>query len=73
MTGFELHAVPWHPSERECDVAARIAAALEKRLIFPSVLLVGGAERRLAFRHPVTSTAVTGQNVLAVVVGCVTG
>jgi Xaa-Pro dipeptidase len=62
-----LHS--WHPSERECDVAARIAAALEERLIFPSVLLVGGAERRLAFRHPVTSTAVTGRNVLAVVVG----
>lgn len=62
-----LHS--WHPSERECDVAARIAAALEERLIFPSVLLVGGAERRLAFRHPITSTAVTGRNVLAVVVG----
>jgi Xaa-Pro dipeptidase len=62
-----LHS--WHPSERECDVAARIAAALEERLIFPSVLLVGGAERRLAFRHPVTSSAVTGRNVLAVVVG----
>jgi antitoxin VapB len=62
-----LHS--WHPSERECDVAGRIAAALEERLIFPSVLLVGGAGRRLAFRHPVTSTAVTGRNVLAVVVG----
>jgi Xaa-Pro dipeptidase len=62
-----LHS--WHPSERECDVAARIAGALEERLILPSVLLVGGAERRLAFRHPVTSSAATGKNVLAVVVG----
>jgi hypothetical protein len=40
----------WQPVERECDLAARIAAALEERLIFPSVLLVGGAERRRAFR-----------------------
>jgi Xaa-Pro aminopeptidase len=59
----------WQPAERECDLAARIAAALEERLIFPSVLLVGGAERRRAFRHPVPSRAVTGRDVLAVVVG----
>jgi Xaa-Pro aminopeptidase len=59
----------WQPVERECDLAARIAAALEERLIFPSVLLVGGAERRRAFRHPVPSRAVTGRDVLAVVVG----
>jgi hypothetical protein len=32
----------WEPAERECDLAARIAATLEERLIFPSVLLVGG-------------------------------
>jgi Xaa-Pro aminopeptidase len=31
----------WQPVERECDLAGRIAAALEERLIFPSVLLVG--------------------------------
>lgn len=59
----------WQPAERECDLAARIAAALEERLIFPSVLLVGGAERRRAFRHPVPTAAVTGRDVLAVVVG----
>jgi Xaa-Pro aminopeptidase len=59
----------WQPAERECDLAARIAAALESQLIFPSVLLVGGAERRRAFRHPVPSRAVTGPDVLAVVVG----
>ena len=59
----------WQPVDRECDLAARIAAALEERLIFPSVLLVGGAERRRAFRHPVPSRAMTGQDVLAVVVG----
>jgi hypothetical protein len=35
----------WEPAERECDLAARIAAALEERLIFPSVLLAGGASR----------------------------
>jgi Xaa-Pro aminopeptidase len=59
----------WQPVERECDLAARIAGALEERLIFPSVLLVGGAERRLVFRHPVPTTALTGRDALAVVTG----
>ena len=59
----------WQPIERECDLAARIAGALEERLIFPSVLLVGGAERRRAFRHPVPTTAMTGRDALAVVTG----
>jgi Xaa-Pro aminopeptidase len=59
----------WQPVDRECDLAARIAGALEETLIFPSVLLVGGAERRRAFRHPVPTTAITGRDALAVVVG----
>lgn len=59
----------WHPGERECDLAARIAARLEERLVYPSVLLVGGAKRRRAFRHPTVTGAVTGGDVLAVVVG----
>jgi Xaa-Pro aminopeptidase len=59
----------WQPAERECDLAARIAAALEQRLILPSVLLAGGAARRRAFRHPVPSREVTGRDALAVVVG----
>jgi Xaa-Pro aminopeptidase len=59
----------WRPEQRERDVAARIAAALEERGILPSVLLVGGAERRRAFRHPVPTAAVTGNDVLAVVTG----
>ena len=33
------------------------------------MLLVGGAERRRALRHPVPSAALTGRDVLAVVVG----
>jgi Xaa-Pro aminopeptidase len=59
----------WHPAQRECELAARIAAALEQRRILPSVLLVGGAQRRRAFRHPVPTGAVTGGDVLAVIVG----
>ena len=59
----------WQPTERECDLAARIAAALEQRLILPSVLLVGGAARRLAYRHPVPSLNLTGSDALAVIVG----
>jgi Xaa-Pro dipeptidase len=59
----------WQPTERECDLAARIAAALEQRLILPSVLLVGGAGRRLAYRHPVPGLNLTGSDALAVIVG----
>jgi Xaa-Pro dipeptidase len=59
----------WQPTERECDLAARIAAALEQRLILPSVLLVGGASRRLAYRHPVPGLNLTGGDALAVIVG----
>ncbi len=59
----------WQPTERECDLAARIAAALEQRRILPSVLLVGGAARRLAYRHPVPGPNLTGSDALAVIVG----
>ena len=63
-------ARPGSPSSGSATWPARIAAALEERLIFPSVLLVGGAARRRAFRHPVpTPGRVTGRDVLAVVVG----
>jgi len=59
----------WQPAERECDLAARIAAALEKRRLLASLILVGGAERRRAFRHPVPTDAVTGRDALAIIVG----
>ena len=59
----------WQPAERECDLAARIAAALEKRRLLASLILVGGAERRRAFRHPVPTNAVTGRDALAIIVG----
>jgi antitoxin VapB len=59
----------WQPTERECDLAARISAALEQRLIAVSVLLVGGAKRRPAYRHPVPTMSMTGSDALAVIVG----
>jgi Xaa-Pro aminopeptidase len=59
----------WQPTQRESELAARIAAGLEQHRILPSVLLVGGAQRRRAFRHPVPTAAVTGGDVLAVIVG----
>ena len=59
----------WVPSERECELAARIAAALEERSILASLILVGGAERRRRFRHPIPTPAVTGGDALAVIVG----
>jgi hypothetical protein len=67
-TALESALLTWHPDERECDLAARIAAALEERLVYPSVLLAGGEERRRTFRHPVVSSARTGRDVLAVAV-----
>ena len=59
----------WRPSERECELAARIAAALEERRLLASLILVGGARRRRAFRHPIPTDAVTGQDALAIIVG----
>jgi Xaa-Pro aminopeptidase len=68
-TALESALRTWRPDERECELAARIAAELEELLILPSVLLVGGAERRRLFRHPLPTAAVCGRDVLAVVVG----
>jgi antitoxin VapB len=59
----------WRPAERECELAARIAAALEERRLLASLILVGGAERRRAFRHPIPTDAVTGRDALAIIVG----
>jgi Xaa-Pro dipeptidase len=59
----------WTPVERENELAGRISAALEERGVLPSVLLVGGSERRRLFRHPVPTETVTGADVLAVIVG----
>jgi Xaa-Pro aminopeptidase len=59
----------WRPAERECELAARIAAALEERRLLASLILVGGARRRRAFRHPIPTDAVTGQDALAIIVG----
>lgn len=59
----------WAPDQTETAVAARIAAALEERAILPSVLLVGGYERRRRFRHAIPTDAVTGKDVLAGIVG----
>ena len=59
----------WRASDRECEVAGAIAAALEERRIFPSLILVGGAARRRRFRHPVPTDAVCGSDALAAIVG----
>ena len=58
----------WRPAERECELAARIAAGLEERRLLASLILVGGARRRRAFRHPIPTDAVTGQDALAIIV-----
>lgn len=53
----------------ERAVAADLVRSLERQRIFPSVLLVGGDERRVRFRHPTVSEAPIGSSLLAVLVG----
>lgn len=53
----------------ERELAAELVRALELARIFPSVLLVGGGERRTRFRHPTISGAPLGTSALAVLVG----
>lgn len=53
----------------ERDLAAELVRSLERERIFPSVLLVGGGERRMRFRHPTVSDVAVGSSALAVLVG----
>ncbi len=59
----------WRPGSLESDIAADIASGLEHRGVFPSVLMVGADQRRRRFRHPITSSARSKRDILAVVVG----
>ncbi len=59
----------WQPGGTERDVTGAIASGLEARGVFPSVLMVGGDERRRRFRHPISSSAAPRRDLLAVLVG----
>jgi antitoxin VapB len=59
----------WRPGPSEREVSGAIAAGLEGRGVFPSVLMVGADERRRRFRHPISSGATSHRDLLAVLVG----
>ena len=58
----------WRPGERDRDIAARIAAAVELFGGQAPVLLVGGDDRLRQFRHPVAVGAALHEVVMAVLV-----
>ncbi|MGF6823860.1 Xaa-Pro aminopeptidase [Microbacterium sp. ZKA21] len=56
------------PDHTEQEIAASVAAGLVARGIDPLVILVSGAQR-LAFRHPLPTTAPLGERAMVVVCG----
>jgi Xaa-Pro dipeptidase len=58
----------WKPGQRDLDVQARVAAELESRGADAPVLIVGGDDRMLDFRHPMATGAQMDRIVMAVVV-----
>jgi antitoxin VapB len=58
----------WHPGESDHAVAARIAEGVERFGGQCPVLLVGGDDRVLSFRHPVAAGARVSRLVMAVLV-----
>lgn len=63
----------WRPGERDCAVAARIAAAVESVGAQCPVLLVGGDDRLERFRHPVAVGQPLHDIVMAVLVAARNG
>jgi Xaa-Pro dipeptidase len=58
----------WRPGERDLDVQARCAAALEAAGADAPVLIVGGDDRLARYRHPMAIGAPVCRLVMAVVV-----
>ena len=58
----------FRPGERDIEITARIAAALERRDALAVCLIVGGDERIERFRHPLSSGAPVEHVVMAVAV-----
>ncbi len=58
----------WRPGEQDRDVAARVAADVERLGALAPVLLVGGDDRVRRFRHPVAVGAPVHELVMAVLV-----
>jgi Xaa-Pro aminopeptidase len=58
----------WSPGERDLDIQARVAAALEARGADAPVLIVGGDDRVRRYRHPMAAGAPVHHLAMAVVV-----
>jgi len=60
--------ISWQPGERDLDIQARCAAALEAAGADAPVLIVGGDDRLERYRHPMAVGAPVSRRVMAVVV-----
>ena len=67
-TALEGALAAWSPGERDLDVQARVAAALEGHGADAPVLIVGGDDRVRRYRHPMAVGAPVSELVMAVVV-----
>src|SRR5690348_5206401 len=56
-TALEQALTSWSPGERDTDIQARVAAALEARGADAPVLIVGGDDRVRRYRHPMAAGA----------------
>ena len=65
---LEAALTAWSPGERDLDIQARVAAALETRGADTPVLIVGGDDRVQRYRHPMAAGAPVHRLAMAVVV-----
>ena len=65
---LEQALTAWSPGERDLDIQARVAAALEARGADAPVLIVGGDDRVRRYRHPMAAGAPVRHLAMAVVV-----
>ena len=65
---LEQALTAWSPGERDLDIQARVAAALEARGADAPVLIVGGDDRVRRYRHPMAAGAPVRRLAMAVVV-----
>jgi Xaa-Pro dipeptidase len=67
-TALQEALIRWEPGERDLDIQARVAAALEARGADAPVLIVGGDDRVRRYRHPMAAGAPVRHLAMAVVV-----
>jgi Xaa-Pro dipeptidase len=65
---LQIGLAQWRPGERDLDIQARCAAALEARGADAPVLIVGGDDRLERYRHPMAVGAPVRRLAMAVVV-----